>query len=102
VVIPVRFYTTSGRLSSLNFNILWVHRECKVIRGRLSAIRAEKTTFEKLAALYFLDYQINGRKTFGRAQELTDRLRESFGPFRARRITSDHTRPYIVRVNPMA
>jgi integrase len=60
-------------------------------------LKAEKTTSEELAALYLQDYQINGRKTLGRAQELTDRLRESFGRFRAGRITSDHIRSYIVR-----
>jgi hypothetical protein len=68
--MPVRFYTTSCGLSSLNFNILCIRQEREVIRGRLPAVRAEKTTFEELAALYLPGYQIKGRKTFGRAQEL--------------------------------
>ncbi|MGZ9204728.1 MAG: tyrosine-type recombinase/integrase, partial [Nitrospira sp.] len=39
----------------------------------------------------------NGRKTLCRAQQLTDRLRESFGRFRACRIASEEIRSYIVR-----
>ena len=60
-------------------------------------LKAESTTFEDLAALYLQDYQINGRKTGGRAKQLTARLRESFGRFRACRITSEQIRSYIAR-----
>ena len=72
-------------------------REGEVGQGRVPALKAEKTTFAELAALYLQDYQINGRKTCDRANELTDRLRESFGRFRACRMTSDHIRAYIAR-----
>ena len=72
-------------------------REGEVGHGRVPALKAEKTTFAELAALYLQDYQINGRKTCGRAKELTDRLRESFGRFRACRMTSEHIRAYIAR-----
>jgi hypothetical protein len=66
-------------------------REGEISHGRLPSLKAEQTTFDELAALYLQDYQINGRKTLDRVQELTDRLHESFGRFRACRITSDHT-----------
>lgn len=72
-------------------------REGEISHGRVPALKAEKTTFGDLAALYLQDYQINGRKTCGRAQELTDRLSESFGRFRACRLTSEHIRSYIAR-----
>lgn len=72
-------------------------REGEISHGRMPALKAEKTTFDDLAALYLQDYRINGRKSCGRAQELTDRLRESFGRFRACRITSEHIRSYIAR-----
>jgi len=72
-------------------------REGEVGQGRLPALRAERTTFDELAALYLQDYTINGRKTLQRAQELAARLREAFGRFRACRITSEHIRGYIVR-----
>ena len=72
-------------------------REGEVGQGRLPALRAERTTFNELAALYLQDYTINGRKTLQRAQELAARLRESFGRFRACRITSEHILSYIVR-----
>ena len=72
-------------------------REGEVGHGRVPALKAENTTFAELAALYLQDYQINGRKTGDRANELTDRLRETFGRFRACRMTSEHIRAYIAR-----
>ena len=72
-------------------------REGEIGQGRLPALRAEKTTFEELAELFLQDYQINGRKTLQRAQELVARLRETFGRFRACRITSKHILDYIAR-----
>lgn len=88
--------STRSDLKSAAISIL-KQREGEISHGRMPALKAEKTTFEELAALYLQDYQINGRKTLGRAQELTDRLRESFGRFRANRITSEHIRAYIAR-----
>lgn len=72
-------------------------REGEIGQGRLPALRAEKTTFKELAELFLQDYQINGRKTFQRAQELTASLRMTFGRFRACCITSEQIRGYIVR-----
>jgi integrase len=72
-------------------------REGEVGQGRLPALKAERTTFDELAALYLQDYTINGRKTLQRAQELAARLREGFCRFRACHITSEHIRDYIVR-----
>ena len=71
-------------------------REGEIGQGRLPALRAEKTTFAELSHLFLQDYQINGRKTLQRAQELAARLRKTFGRFRAYRITSEHIRDYIV------
>ena len=88
--------STRSDLKSAAFSLLKL-REGDISHGRLPALRAEKTTFDELAALYLQDYQINGRKTLGRAQELTDRLRESFSRFRACCITSEHIRSYIAR-----
>lgn len=88
--------STRSHLKSAASSLLKL-REGEVGQGRLPALKAEKTTFEELAALYLQDYQINGRKTVRRAQELTDRLRETFGRFRACRITSEHIRSYIAR-----
>lgn len=88
--------STRSELKSAATSLLKL-REGEISQGRLPALKAEKTTFEELAALYLQDYQINGRKTHRRAQELTDRLRESFGLFRACRITSDQIRSYITR-----
>lgn len=72
-------------------------REGEVGQGRLPALKAEGTTFDELAALYLQDYTINGRKTVKRAQELVDRLKESFDRFRAIGITTLHIRDYITR-----
>lgn len=72
-------------------------REGEIGQGRLPALKAERTTFEELAGLFLQDYQINGRKTLQRAQELTATLRKTFGKFRACRMTSEHIRAYIIR-----
>ena len=88
--------SSSSYLKSAAISLLKL-REGEVAHGRLPALKAEKTTFAELAALYLQDYQINGRKTCNRAKELTDRLRESFGRFRACRITSEHIQTYIAR-----
>lgn len=88
--------STRSELKSAAISLLKL-REGDIRHGRLPALKAEKTTFEELVALYLQDYQINCRKTRGRAQELTERLSESFARFRACRITSDHIRSYIVR-----
>ncbi len=72
-------------------------REGEIGQGRIPALRAERTTFEELAGLFLQDYQINGRKTLRRAKELAARLRETFGKFRACRITSKHILDYIAR-----
>lgn len=72
-------------------------REGEIGQGRPPALKAERTTFEELAGLFLQDYQIDGRKTLQRAQELTATLRKTFGRFRACRITSEQIRNYIVR-----
>jgi integrase len=72
-------------------------REGEVRQGRLPSLRAQKTTFEEVAALYIQDYEINGRKSSRRARGLVGQLRKMFGPFRACRITSEHIRDYIFR-----
>ena len=88
--------SSSSHLKSAATSLLKL-REGEVGQGRVPALKAEKTTFADLAALYLQDYQINCRKTCSRAKELTDRLRESFGRFRACRITSEHIRTFIAR-----
>ena len=70
-------------------------REGEVSRGTVPALHTETTSFDELATLYLQDYRINSRKTLKRAQELTARLRESFGRLRACRITSAQIRDYI-------
>jgi integrase len=88
--------STSSHLKSAAISLLKL-REGEVGQGRIPTLKAEKTTFAELAALYLQDYQINGRKTVGRAQELVDRLRETFGRFRACRITSEQIRSHIAQ-----
>jgi integrase len=88
--------TTKSSLKSVATSRLRM-REGDIGQGRLPALKAERTTFDELAALYLQDYTINERKTVRRAQELVDRLRESFGRFRAIGITTQHVRDYITR-----
>lgn len=87
----MRAYLKSAATSLLKL------REGEIGQGRIPTLRAERTTFEELADLFLQDYQINGRKTLQRAEELTARLRKTFGRFRACRITSKHILDYIAR-----
>src|SRR5690242_20835917 len=88
--------STRSHLKSAAISLLKL-REGEITQGRIPALKAERTTFDELAALYLQDFRINGRKSFRRAKQLTDRLRESFGRFRACRITSEQIQAYIAR-----
>ncbi len=90
--------STRSNLKSAATSLLKL-REGEIGQGRIPALMAERTTFEELAALFLQDYQINGRKTLQRAQELTARLRKTFGRFRACRIHRSHPRLYRSAVN---
>ncbi|MGD9853258.1 MAG: tyrosine-type recombinase/integrase [Nitrospirales bacterium] len=72
-------------------------REGEIVDGRLPNLQAERTTFEDLTKLFLQDYRNNNRKTLTRAQQLVDRLTESFATFRAHDITSTHISRYIER-----
>ena len=87
--------STRSSLKSAATSLLRL-REGEIGQGRLPALKAERTTFEELAGLFLQDYQINGRKTLQRAQELTATLRKTFGKFLACRMTSEHIRAHIV------
>jgi integrase len=70
-------------------------RHAEMGRGRLLGPTMEKTTFENLAQMLIVDYEINGRKSLDRAKRSVVHLRKFFGLSRAIDITPDRVSAYI-------
>jgi integrase len=63
--------------------------------GRLIGPDAEKVTFQEIKELVFVDYRVNARRSFHRAEIGFIRLETFFGRYRALEITPDHVMKYI-------
>lgn len=59
------------------------------------ALRTPKLTFDDLAKDFIRDYEINGRRSVGKARQTVDFLTEFFGGWRAVTITTQEVRAYI-------
>ena len=70
-------------------------RLAEVGAGRLIGPDAEKVTFQEIKELVFVDYRVNARRSFHRAEIGFIRLETFFGRYRALEITPDHVMKYI-------
>jgi integrase len=86
---------SSGSTVQARATDLLKRRLAEMGRGRLLGPTIEKTTFETLAQMLFVDYEINGRKSLDRAKRSVVHLREFFGLSRAIDITPDRVSAYI-------
>jgi len=77
-------------------------RHTEMQQGRLVGPEVERTTFDQLAAMLVDDYQVNQRKSLGRAKQSIGHLREFFGSYRAVEITIDRISAYITSRLPHA
>ena len=59
------------------------------------ALRAPKLTFEQLAADFIRDYEINGRRSVGKAKKSVEKLAEVFAGWKAINITAADVRGYV-------
>src|SRR5947209_7374393 len=59
------------------------------------ALRAPKLTFDDLAQELIRDYELNGKRSIGKAKKSVERLREFFGGWRAVNISTADIRNYI-------
>ena len=60
--------------------------------------KIEPIRFEDLSALVKQDYQINKRKTTRRIDEYVSHLKTFFKKMRAKSITTEHIKTYIVKL----
>jgi integrase len=56
-----------------------------------------RTTFEALAILLLAEYRANGRRSLDRVEDAVAHLREFFGGYRARAITSERILAYVLQ-----
>src|SRR5205823_9396244 len=59
--------------------------------------KAERVTFDDLAALYLTDYKVNRRRSLDHAERYVRNLRASFGLDRALDITADRIAAYTAQ-----
>lgn len=64
-------------------------------RGQLVGPDAEKVIFEDLTRMVLEDYQVNGRKSYKRAEDAVNRLKDFFGEARALDVTGDRVSAYV-------
>jgi hypothetical protein len=72
-------------------------REGQVSEGKFPGLQVEWITFEELAKDYISDYEINGKKSIGRAKGCVDHLKKQFGGCKAVSITSSKVNEYILK-----
>ncbi len=70
-------------------------REGDLARGRPLFAQADKVVFDDLAKDFIRDYEVNGRRSVGKAKKSVERLTEFFGGCRAVNITTQDVRAYI-------
>ena len=70
-------------------------REGNIIEGRFHGLKVEKILFDELAEDLITDYEINGKKSTGRAKQSIDNLKCYFSGIRAVDISTDKIKGYI-------
>jgi integrase len=72
-------------------------REGEIAQGLRPALEAERLTFDDMAKDFIRDYEINGRRSVGKARTSVRHLAEHFGGWRAVNITPREIRAYVGR-----
>jgi len=72
-------------------------REGDIAAGRPPGVYADRVTFEDLTTDFIRDYEINGKRSVGKAKKSVERLTEVFGGWRAAKITTADIRAYVER-----
>ena len=70
-------------------------REGEIARGRPLFTHADKITFEVLAKDFITDYEVNGKRSVGKARKTVKKLTEFFGGWKVANITTPAIRTYI-------
>lgn len=91
------FRESSGSDLKSVASTLLKQREGEIAHGRMPALRAERTTFDELAALYRQDYRVNQRKSIDTAEAHVVNLTKSFRGLLAREIGTERVAQHIAR-----
>jgi len=99
----IRYYLPSGRRIQESTRSpdradavrLLRQRQGEIAAGRRPGRDVERVSFEAIAADFLRDYEINGRRSLGKARKSAERLGEFFGGWPAAKITTADVRTYI-------
>ena len=72
-------------------------REGHIAEGKFSGLRVEKVLYDELAQDLINDYEVNGKKSLSRVKRSIIHLDRYFEGFKAKDITTDRIREYILR-----
>ncbi|MCH6570407.1 MAG: tyrosine-type recombinase/integrase, partial [Acidobacteria bacterium] len=71
-------------------------REGQIAEGKFAGLDPERIRYEELEKDLLNDYKINGRKSYKMVQYNLNHLRDYFGGMKAKNITPDRVRAYVV------
>jgi len=71
-------------------------REGQIAQGKFTGLEPERIRYEELEKDFLNDYKINGRKSYKMVQFSLRHLRDYFGAMKAKNITADKARAYVV------
>ncbi len=71
-------------------------REGQIAEGKFTSLDPERIRYEELEKDFLNDYKINGRKSYKMVQYSLHHLRDYFGGMKAKNITPDRVRAYVV------
>ena len=71
-------------------------REGQIAEGKFTDLEPERIRYEDLEKDFLNDYKINGRKSYKMVQYSLKHLRDYFGGMKAKNITADKARSYVV------
>jgi integrase len=91
-----QYFESSGSKKEGDAKRLLKSREGQIADGKFPGLHIQKIRFEELADDLLNDYQINGRKSLGRAERSVRKLKTFFGGMRVVDITSSNIQSYVL------
>ncbi len=88
-------YESTGKKEKREAQAVLKRAENKVLDGQREGPTVNRTKFEDLVEMLKLEYQREGRKTWGRREHNLDHLRPVFGGIRVKAISTDRLEAYI-------
>ncbi len=89
------YYQSTGKYEKKEAKAVLHKAEVKVLEGQREGNTVNRTKFDDLVVLLQQDYELKGRKTWGRRLQHIAHLKKSFGGIRTRAINSEKLGKYI-------